>query len=522
MNAARSTRLTLPCSALALALALAAAPGCIGKRRPQGDDEATPTQQVGAARLIGPDDVDGKFDALVENDRVRALIDERDPYVGAAIPLVTIVEYSDFQCPFCSRLATTLEELQGEYRSDLKLVFKQFPLPMHAQAEPASRAALAAHEQGKFWELHDLMFANQRALSDDELEGYAREAGLDMDRFRKDFQSDAIRDHVQAEMAQGRALGVRGTPAFFVNGRFYSGAQPADQIRAIIEEELGAARKLLEAGAKREELYARFLHKAPALPGSGSDDGSAKAEAEPARPSQPGVPADAKPDPDHEYGEASRTPNYAVPVAAGLPSKGPADALVTIVEYGAFDCDDCRAVQPTLRRLLARYPNDVRLVFRQLAESTTARRSAQIALAAHRQGKFWEAHDRLLVANDDFTAQSAEKLAQDLGLDVDQFNKDLRERGNGGSLAQVQADLATVDVFRGKAPAPIFFVNGRYLDKNPSYEDFDALIQEEKAKAERFMAAKGMTDRSQLYETMRQTWRGADRVQAVVPEGRPQ
>jgi protein-disulfide isomerase len=510
MNAPRSSWSTPSCSALALGLAaLLAVPGCIGKRRPRGDQEQATTTTTASSRvLIQPEDVDGKHDALVEGTRVRATYDEQDPATGAALPLVTIVEYSDFQCPFCSKLASTLEEVAGEHDQEVKLVFKQFPLPMHPQAEPAARAALAAHQQGKFWAMHDKMFANQRALSNEDLEAYARGAGLDMERWRKDFESDALRQHVREEMDLGRALGVGSTPTYFINGRFFKGAQPPEVVRAAIEEELLAARKLLDAGVPRPELYARFLHPAPALEAPKAP----QAEAEPPKPAQPGVPADAKPDPDHVAGEASKIPNYGVPVGNNRPSRGPADALVTIVQFGALDCEACRSVQPILDQLLAKHPGDVRLVFRHLAESVPARRSAQIAQAAHKQGKFWEAHARLLANEGEFDPASAEQLAKDLGLDTAAFMHDLRDRSEGGPLQQIQEDAAVVDVFRGTAPAPVFFVNGRYLDSTATLDDFERLVEEEKAKAKAFMADKGVTDKATLYEAMVKTWRGYERA----------
>lgn len=524
MNAQRPARSTLPCSALALAVALAvglgAATGCIGKRRPHGKEEAAAaTSPTGGARIIQPEDVDGKHDALVEGPRVRAKIDAQDPATGAAIPLVTIVEYSDFQCPYCSRLAETLHEVVGEYDKDVKLVFKQFPLPMHPQAEPAARAALAAHMQGKFWPLHDKMFANQKALSDADLEAYARGAGLDIERWRKDFASDEVRAAVREELDLGRALGVSSTPTFYVNGRFFKGAQPADEVRTIIEEELAAARKLLAAGAKREELYARFLHAAPELPGAAKAPAPTPTPAPTpeAKPASPGVAADAKTDPRDQYGEASHVPNYGVPTGKDRPTKGPADALVTIVEFGAFDCEACRSVQPALKQLLAKHPDDVRLVFRHLAETPAARRSAQIAMAAHQQGKFWEAHDRLLTATGDFTPEAAEQLAKDLGLDVATFMHDLRDRSPGGPLTQMQEDLAVVDAFRGNAPAPIFFVNGRYVDGTTTFEELERLVQEEKTKAQAFLAEKNVVDETQLYDSMIRTWRGYDRAQNPPP-----
>lgn len=522
MNAPRSSSTTSTC--LALALALVAMPGCIGKRRPHDEGRAAKADAaVVSARIIQPEAVDGKYDALVQGPRFRVRIDEDDPSMGAAIPLVTIVELSDFQCPYCSQLAGTLEELTREYGRDVKLVFKQFPLPMHPQAEPASRAALAAHRQGKFWEVHDKVFLNQGALSDTDLESYARAAGVDLDRWREDFASDAVRDQVREELELGRKLEVRSTPTFYVNGRFFKGAQSADDVRAIIEEELQAARTLLEAGAKREELYARFLHAAPEIPGYGAAEAAEAEPTEPTKPPSPGVPADAKPDPEHVRGEASHTPNYAVPVGKNRPTKGPADALVTIVEFGAFDCAECRSLQPVVQRVLDKYPNDVRLVFRHLAETPAARRSAQIAMAAHAQGKFWEAHERLLAAKGDFTSETAEQLAKDLGLDVDAFRRDLRDRSDTGPGQQLQQDAAVLGVFRGKAPAPLFFVNGRYLDGKATFEDFDRLVGEEKAKATAFMAGKNIADKTQLYDAMIQTWRGYDRAQNPPPaEAAPQ
>ncbi len=494
-----------------LALGLFGAPGCVGKRRPQADgnnQRDTPTAAQ-AARLIQPEDVDGSLDAKVEGSRLRARYDERDPSDGAALPLVTIVEYSDFQCPYCSRLANTLHEVARDYPQDVKLVFKQFPLKMHRNAEPAARASLAAHEQGKFWEMHDQMFANQKALSDEQLEAYAVGLGLDMDKWRTDFASPTLKAHVDEEFTYGRALGISSTPTFFVNGKLHKGAQQAPQIKAIIDGEILAARALLQAGAKREELYARMLHPSPIVdaPKPAPTPGTnAAAKAVPPKPDL---------DANHKFGEASRVPNYAVPVGQGRPSKGPADALVTIVEFGAYDCDNCRAVQPALNKVLAKYPKDVRLVFRQLADENVAKRSAQMAVAAHKQGKFWLAHDALMKMDGDLTPESAEVLAKGMKVDVEAFQAELRNREPGGPLQQIQADMAVVDVFRSEAPAPLFFVNGRYLDELPTFEEFDALVVEEKAKAEAFARDKGVTDKATLYDAMLETWRGYDRVQGL-------
>ncbi|MEM9458042.1 MAG: thioredoxin domain-containing protein [Myxococcota bacterium] len=508
-----------PTLGLALGLTLAAAPGCIGKRRPAAGQEAkakasTPTAPVA---LVQPEDVDDRFDVLVEGERVRVRYDERDPAMGAAEPLVTIVEFSDFQCPFCSRLADTLHDVAREYRDEVKLVFKQLPLPMHANAEPAARAALAAHQQGKFWELHDTLFANQKALGDAQLATYASAAGVDMNRWRKDFQSDAIKTHVADDKALATTLQIRSTPTFYVNGKFFKGAQQPEQVRAIIDQELLAARTLLQAGAARGELYARFLHAAPELPGWKPKAKEPGKPAEPATPDTPAAEPAAEPaadlDADHVPGQPSRVTNYAVPIGQGRPSRGPADALVTIVEFGAFDCDECRAVQPALDKLLKKYPKDVRLVFRQLAEEIPPRRMAQLALAAHAQGKFWAAHDELMAMEGEFDPETAKTFPQTLGLDETKFSADLRDRSEGGPIDLIQKDVAAAKVFQGSTPAPAFYVNGRFISGNASFEELDKLVVEEKAKAEAFLADKKVP-RAKLYEAMRATWRGYDRAQA--------
>jgi len=503
----RSVWSTALWSSLALALAL---PGCIGQRRPQPREESNaqpaaqgPRGPHGPHGVIQPEDVDGTYDAMVQGERVRARYDARDPAIGSDEPLVTIVEYSDFQCPFCSKLANTLHEVTRDYDGEVKLVFKQLPLPMHANAEPAARAALAAHQQGKFWEMHDELFANQRALDEGQLIGYAQALGLDMKRFREDYGSDAIREHAAADKAMATALEIRSTPTFYVNGVFHKGAQPPESIRAIIDQELLAARKLLDAGVPRHELYARILHAAPPLAN------------EPAPPAAEGEPSDAEADdaPEHQRGEASRIPNYAVPVGEKRPTKGPDDALVTLVQFSAFGCEECSAQARVVERIRQKYPNDVRVVFRHLPDGIPARRASQVAMAAHAQGKFWEMHDALMKLEGDMDPEKAPELAKAVGLDVEKFSADLRDPGETGPMKLIEQDIATADVFRGEAKAPLFFVNGRYLDRNPSFEDFDRLVQEEKAKAEAFMA-ENRTPKAGLYEAMRRSWRGYDQVQA--------
>jgi protein-disulfide isomerase len=161
---------------------------------------------------------------------------EGAPVKGALMAPVTIVEFSDFQCPSCRKAAPELAKVVRDLGGKAKLVFKHFPLPQHTYAEKAARATVAAQKQGKFWEYHDLIFENQHRLDDASFERFAKELGLDLDRFREDFDSEDVKARVKADREQGLAAGVQGTPAIFVNGRDYSG--PLEDLVAYVNEEL--------------------------------------------------------------------------------------------------------------------------------------------------------------------------------------------------------------------------------------------------------------------------------------------
>jgi len=151
---------------------------------------------------------------------------------------VTIVEFSDFQCPFCARVQPTLQRIQETYGRNVRLVWKHLPLPNHREAVAAALAAEAAGRQGKFWEYHDKLFANQRKLQRDALTQYARELQLHMTRFEADFGAREAQGRIDADAAEAVSLGVDGTPGFFINGRFISGAQAFETFAGIIDEEL--------------------------------------------------------------------------------------------------------------------------------------------------------------------------------------------------------------------------------------------------------------------------------------------
>lgn len=161
------------------------------------------------------------------------------PAKGPADAPVTIVEFSDFECPYCARVNPALDDVVEKYGDDVRLVFRQFPLMnIHPNAQKAAEASLCANEQGKFWEMHDAMFKEQRSLGVEQLKEKAARLDLDASAFNECLDSSRFAEAVMADLRAGTELGVSGTPAFFINGRFMSGAQPFDALAAIVEEEL--------------------------------------------------------------------------------------------------------------------------------------------------------------------------------------------------------------------------------------------------------------------------------------------
>ena len=192
---------------------------------------------VAELRAEGP-----PFRLVLDAPRQQIDLSADDPAQGSTSAPVTLVEFSDFQCPFCAQVMPTLKRVQQTYGDQVRIVWKDFPLTaIHPQAFGAAQAGRCAQEQGRFWELHDLLFANQQALQPESLKTHAVAAGLDAAAFDTCLDSGKHADAVQAQMDMATALGVVSTPTVFVNGRLVSGAQPYDVFAKIIDEELGRA-----------------------------------------------------------------------------------------------------------------------------------------------------------------------------------------------------------------------------------------------------------------------------------------
>ena len=186
-------------------------------------------QQQMAAQKKAEADMEKQFESPV------IVPTEGSPFKGPKDAKVTVVEYSDFECPYCSRGKDTMEQVLKAYPKDVKVVFKHLPLGFHRNAMPAARASMAAHEQGKFWEMHDALFTNQKGLGDDFYFATAKEIGLDIDKFKKDYASGKYDKQIKADAAFANSNGISGTPGFFVNGVKVTGARPFPDFKKIID-----------------------------------------------------------------------------------------------------------------------------------------------------------------------------------------------------------------------------------------------------------------------------------------------
>lgn len=177
------------------------------------------------------------------------------PELGPAGARVTLVEFSDFQCPYCAKAAPQVEAILKAYPKDVKLYYKQFPLDTHPQAKMAAEASLAAFKQGKFWELHDKMFANYRSLSRTNVLAWAKALGLDMPRFEKDMDSLLTRAVVERDMAEGDQAGVLGTPTIFIDGKRFNGPIDLQVLKPVLDAELKQPAK--SASTRRDSAALR-------------------------------------------------------------------------------------------------------------------------------------------------------------------------------------------------------------------------------------------------------------------------
>ena len=368
---------------------------------------------------------------------------------------VTIINFSDFQCPFSKRNVDMMEGVLKRYNGKVRYVFKHFPLSFHKWAKPASLAAIAAQNQGKFWEYYAKLYSDVKNINEETIVAYAKDLKLDMDKFNADRTSAETAAKIQADIAQGTLFGVRGTPTLFVNGVRIVGANNAKLEDAIVKQ-LVVGEQLKAKGVK--DPYSEIVK-------------NGRTKFIPPKREPPAVSQDV----------------CKVEIPAHAPIWGAEDALVTIVLFDDFECPFCSRLYNTYEQLKKDYDGKIRIAFVNLPLGfhKKAREAAYAGVAAHRQGKFWEVYSFLFTRQKEWNKTEnfkewLESQKAELPVDWEQFKKDMESKNTEDIVAE---DLKTANSI-GLRGTPASFINGRFISGALPIESFKKVIDEELQKAE--------------------------------------
>ena len=422
---------------------------------------------------------------IVSEDDAAIPIGTDDPVRGNRLAYVTIVVFSDFQCPFCGRLATTFERVAETYGDDVRIVFKNEPLPFHPHARLASevgQAVFATKGNDAFWRYHDMAFRRQQLIAQDTIRAWAIAAGADSREIEEGLAKKKWSAKIEHDEALAKRVGAVGTPASFVNGVSLSGAQPFDKFKEVIDAELVKAKDLAQRGVGRDRIYGRLAaanYKEPSVARHDDDDD------------------DEKPD----------TTVWKVPIG-GSPVRGSTSALVTVVEFGDFQCPYCKKVQPVLERLRTEYGDRIRFVWKDepLPFHPRALPAAELARSARAQkgdAAFWSAHDKLFDSQPKLEDADLEAVARAIGIDVAKVDAAIKNKTYAKGIGD---DQGLGDDIQASG-TPHFFVNGHRIVGAQPFEKLKAIVDAEMTKAEGLVRS-GVA-RTAIYDTIMKDGKGA-------------
>ncbi|MEO8701035.1 MAG: thioredoxin domain-containing protein [Kofleriaceae bacterium] len=396
------------------------------------------------------------------------------PTTGPADAPVTIVVWSDFACGYCYRVQFTLDALERLYPGQIRLAHRT--LPLDEDFTTTAEAALAAAAQGRFRPMSDRIYAVGGRLDRAGVELLARDLGLDMVRFRADLDTRKHKPQIDADVKDAVALGVSGTPTFFINGRPVHGNQPLKVFADVVDEELARA-------AKTPGGY-------DVLVGKGAQSADAAKQV-------------------HAEFELDSKATYKVGLGLAGHQLGKDDALVTVVVWGDFQCPFCAKLHASLAHVPAKYGDSVRVIYRHLAmrNHRYAAIAAEAAIAAADQGKFWAFHDRLYENFGALTRPELEQHAQAVGLDVAKFRAALDDRR--------YRDVAAAETASGEAlgidGTPTMFVNGTPVVGSKDEATIDKLIDTQLQQAKAAVATGGIAARD-VYALVMSSAIGSERA----------
>lgn len=393
-------------------------------------------------------------------------VTSKDPMWGSRTAPVTIVLYADFQCPFCSRLNTTLDKIRAEYtKEQVRLIWKNEPLPFHNRAKPAAEAGAGVMElkgSEAFWKFHDYAFKNQSSLTEENFVLWAKDAGVrSTTAFKDGLASHKWAGKVDTDHDEAKAAGVTGTPCAFVNGVRISGAQPYERWKTIVDDELEKANAEVRKGTPKDHVYVVM---------------STRNKAAEPPPSAAATPPSTFDGLDKE----DTTKVYDVPVGTS-PVRGNPKARVTLIVFADYQCPFCGRIESmTFQPLREKYGDKIRFVWKNepLPFHPNAMPAANFALEARAQKGdtgFWAAHDLLFTNQQKLDAQNLEVYAGNLGLNVTKIMAAVRDQK---FKAEITADMDLAKTV-GATGTPTTFINGRRLSGAQPVARFETIIDEE-------------------------------------------
>lgn len=368
------------------------------------------------------------------------------PTRGPDTALVTVVVFSDYECPYCKRAETTLDALRTKYGSKIRFVWKDAPLPFHANAEPAAQLAREAKAQkgdAGFWAAHDAIFASSPKLDRADLIEVAKAQGLSTKAVEAALDSHKHKSAIDSDGDVGDDFAVRGTPHFFINGRRLVGAQKQEKFEEIVDAEIAKAQALIASGTPASKVYEKTV-------------------------------ADGRTPPPFEM--------KTIAVPTDRPVRGAVNAKVTVQVFADFQCPFCEKSRKLVDQMIAAYPTSVRVMWRQLPlpfhdNAMLAAEATEEAFAQGGNTAFWKMHDQLFdhqKSEHGLERAALEEYAAKIGLDMKRFKAALDGHTHQAKIKADMADAEKAEI----SGTPSFMINGIYVSGAQRFVKFRKAIDQ--------------------------------------------
>jgi protein-disulfide isomerase len=397
------------------------------------------------------------------------------PQRGPQDAPVTIVMFSDFECPFCLQGYSTIEQVEREFSGQIRLVYRAFPISRHPNAMLAALLAASANARGKFWPFHARLFSGE-PLEPQRLWAEIDSLGLPRAEIEKEVDDLRYGPTVSADLRLARTYDVQSTPTFFVNGRPLAGAVPLGVFRHLVEQELRVAEQIKARSSGSGDIYTKLVeHGYRGVSVANEGEGASELDADQV---------------------------YRVPIDDS-PQLGSAAAPVTIVLFTDFECPYCVRGNQVIDRLRARYKDQLRLVFKNLPLPfhRAGQAAARLGIVATRHQKFWAYHDAMLHQSGPIDRHTLEAVARSLKLPSTEVQRAIADE-DPAIHARIEDDL-NLALMLGVNGTPSYFINGRPITGALDELGFRLVITEELARANQLIA-KGMRPED-VYEYLTQT-----------------